>query len=293
MTEDALRAQDEAYLASLPKPKAVPTVVPPAPAPPKPKAPVLTRAEELERERWTRVLDMTTKGRLDALKAFIARDGEFLGGINAPVPEWAGARGGTLLQVAAAAGQEDTVRWLLEEARADPTIDVPAGAAGEDDREGRESDAEDAPAGTGTRRTAYDLGKTRAIRNVFRRAAAAHAEWWDWLGMERGARVPSVLSREMEAVQDERRKVRRKGLKDRVREREEREREKAVRTPTPPPVVSKATPPREEPAGARRLGGAAGASDGITGLTPEMRAKVERERRARAAEARMKNFGSR
>ena len=40
--------------------------------------------------------------------------------------------------------------------------------------------------------------------------------------------------------------------------------------------------------GPQKLGGAPTATQGLAGLTPEMRAKIERERRARAAEARMK-----
>ena len=297
-TEEELRAQDEAYLASLPKPKpkAQLAATPAEPEKAKEKPRQLTREEQLLRDKWDRLLDMATKGRLDALKVFWQREGASLGGIDTPVPEWAGQRGGTLLQVAAHAGQADVVRWLLEDMRADPTRDVPTSVADDDD--GNQSDASDAPPAqpAGSRRTAYDLARTRAVRDVFRRCAAAHPEWWDWLGAENGARVPSVLSAEMEAGREEKKKAKRKGLKDRVREREAKEKEKGSRTPSPAPVEvleAKAEAKTIEPSsGPRRLGGAAGAAEGITGLTPEMRAKVERERRARAAEARLKALGS-
>ena len=42
--------------------------------------------------------------------------------------------------------------------------------------------------------------------------------------------------------------------------------------------------------GPRRLGGSAGGQDAVAGLSAEMRAKVERERRARATEARLKTL---
>ena len=294
MTEEALRAQDEAYLASLPKPKPKP----PAPQPPtittKPKetGPKLTAAEEQLKDKWSRVIEIATKGRVDALKVFWDREGANLGGINAIIPSFVGANGGTLLQVAAYAGQEESTRWLLEEARADPTIDVPANPSTEDDDRDRESDDAFSPPVIGSRRTAYDIAKTRAVRNVFRRCAAAHPDWWDWLNPESGARVQSVLTKEMEEGREEKKKVRRKGLKDRIREREGREKEKEDRTPSPiPEPALRKLKEVDSPAGPRRLGGSSGSTEGVAGLTPEMRARIERERRARAAEARLKGLG--
>ncbi|EJF64149.1 hypothetical protein DICSQDRAFT_153257 [Dichomitus squalens LYAD-421 SS1] len=309
LTEDALRAQDEALLASLPKPKPQPT---PAPHPEaakhkdKPAASQLSPEEELLRDKWARLLDMVKRGRLDALKPFWAREAAALGGVDAAVPEWAAESGGggTLLQVAARAGQAEVAQWLLEDLRADPTLAVPApspgtgaSAAADDSGSGAESDSSDAPRlprGRGGRRTAYDLARTKEVRNVFRRAAAAHPDWWDWLGTERGARVPSVLSAEMEEGREGKKKARRKGLKDKVKEREVREREREAATPSPPPPpVQEARRQREELSngGPRRLGGSTGGAESVAGLTPEMRAKIERERRARAAEARLRALG--
>ncbi|KAI0372738.1 hypothetical protein BV20DRAFT_1014803 [Pilatotrama ljubarskyi] len=302
LTEDALRAQDEALLASLPKPRPQPAPAPPEAAKPKEKSaqPQLSPEEVQLRDKWTRLLDMIKRGRLDTLKGFWEREGASLGGVDAPVPEWADERGGTLLQVAAHSGQEEIVRWLLEDLRADPTIDVPAprtGSAPEADESGEDSDNDTArlPRARGSRRTAYDLARTKEVRNVFRRCAAAHPDWWDWLGTERGgARVPSVLSAEMEEEREEKKKARRKGLKDKVREREVREREKERETSaTPPaPAIEQSKPSRaakDVPAnGPRKLGGSSAGVESVAGLTPEMRAKIERERRARAAEARLK-----
>ncbi|KDQ26956.1 hypothetical protein PLEOSDRAFT_1057439 [Pleurotus ostreatus PC15] len=285
LTEDALRAQDEAYLNSLPKPKLIPVVK--EPLPDKPKPPVLTKEEEQLRDKWGRLLEMVSKGRLEPLRAFWEREASSLGGVNTAIPEWAGERHKTLLQVAARAGQADTVKWLLDEAGADPTIEV----GDLDDEDDDHSDASDAPAvvSKGSRRTAYDLARTRAVRDVFRRCAGDHPEKWDWLG---AGHVPSVLSKQMEEERDEKKKQRRKGLKERVKEREAREKGHS-RSVSPEVVVQPAAKVEDvrSVGGPRRLGGSSGGAEGVAGLTPEMRAKVERERRARAAEARLKALG--
>lgn len=280
LTEEALRAQDQEYLASLPKPKPTPTVATPKEPAEKVKAPQLSKEEELFRDKWFRVIDMTRKGRLEPLKAFWEREGPGMGGIDASIPEWANERWSTLLQLAVHTEQEDTVHWLLEDMRADPTIPVPAGKSDEI--------PEVETTGKTTGRTAYDLAQTRTIRDVFRRSAGLHPERWDWFG---AARVPSALSKEMEDDREEKKKGRRKALKDRVKERETREKDKQVE----PPFVASDVPlapsvKADVPSGPRKLGGTAGSSEATAGLNSEMRAIVERERRARAAEARLKAF---
>ena len=306
LTEEALRAQDEEYFASLPKPK---------PAPPSSAAtqqqksdvkPKLSPEELLHLQakqelvsRWERALDMVTKGRVDALSAFLAKSDPLDGGINARSPDGIPdtIQGETLLMFSARKGQEEVVRWLLEDARADPTIDVaratPGASAREAGADEEDDDMASRPISGGTRRTAYDFARTRAVRNIFRRCAAEHPDWWDWLGVERGARVPSILSREMEEGRDEKKKARRKGLKDKIREREALQKEKDREAegkmqmepakPVPQPVFQQV---KED--GPRRLGGSSASQETVLGITPEMRVRIERERRARAAEARMR-----
>ncbi len=282
-TEEELRLQDEAYLASLPKPKHATTAVQREIEKPKLlKQPTLSKEEEAFREKWFRLVEMVSKGRLDALRSFLDRESVTIGGIDAPIPGWAGEKQSNILQVAVAHGHEAMTQWLLEDARADPTIPLSSWKTADDD-EGEPDKIDDDLSGAssrGGRRTAYDLAKTKAIRDIFRRVAAAHPEWWDWFG---AGRVPSALSQEMEEERGGKKKTKRKGLKDRIKERQVIESEEPV-------VVEVA----EEPtslivnATARRLGGLSDAFNGIAGLTPEMSAKVERERRARAAEARLK-----
>lgn len=246
------------------------------------------------------MFDMMSKDRLEPLKSFWDREAHALGGIDASIPEYVSAdasgnmkRAGTLLQAAVVVGSEDIVKWLLEEKDADPTIPVSSTSHDDDkdiaeDGQSQEDNAEATPLKPGTRRVAYDLARTKAIRDVFRRCAAAHTDKWDWLG---AAHVPSGLSKEMEEERDEKKKVRRKGLKEKVKEREREvaaKRGVVEREPTPEPTPA---PRVENPTGPRKLGGASGATEGVAGLTPEMRARVERERRARAAEARLKALG--
>lgn len=285
-TEADLKAQDEAFLASLPKPKPVPVVVQPKEKPVQPQVPKLTKEEEALKEKWTRVLEMVSKGRLESLKQFWEKEYANLAGgggegIDIRVPKVAGEyQGQTILQVAASSSQEEVVRWLLEEKNADPTIDVPL--------EGPIADPDGvAPS---RHRTAYDLASTKEVRNIFRRCAGSYPDKWDWFG---AGRVPSALTADQEEQRDEKKKVRRKGLKDKIKEREARQ----PTTPEPesePEVEAKVvgTFP-EEKTGPRKLGGTGGDNSAVLGLTPEMRAKLERERRARAAEARMKALSRR
>jgi len=223
---------------------------------------------------------------LEPLRAFWTRDGGVIGGVDVRAPDWTerGERGCTMLQIAARTSQVEVVRWLLEEQQADPTLAVEVEA---DEEQLEAEEGSDAPTTTG-RRVAYDVARGRETRNVFRRTAWAHPELWDWHG---AAHVASALSPEMEQTQaagDDRRKARRRGLKDKMRERE-KEREDA--TPEPEPVPVKAPSQPKETTGPTKLGGSSGAADAVAGLSAEMRAKVERERRARAAEARMKALG--
>jgi len=282
LTEEALRAQDEAYLASLPKPRPRPT----QPAPEsleKPRPVRLTKEEELFREKWNRLLDMISKGRLEPLKGFWDREGIDIGGIDTPIPEWTGDRRASLLQVAAQSGHEAVVQWLLFDLHADPTTPVSLAWTKDGGVESDASDVETPP--VGSRRTAYDLARSRAVRDVFRRCAADHPDWWDWFGV---AHVPSALSKEKEEERDDKKKQRKKGLREKMREREAREREREKASEVVVPVQEAPKVQKESPSGAQKLGGSSGSTDGIAGLTPEMRAKVERERRARAAEARLK-----
>ena len=237
------------------------------------------------RGKWSRLLDMVSKGRLEPLKAFLEKEGPGLGGVNATIPEWVGERRVTILQVSSQSGHEEMTRWLLEDARADPTIPISSIAA--DIEVGDDTNSQSG------QRTAYTIASSKAIRDIFRRVAGAHPDWWDWFG---AARVPSALTQEREDELEQKKKVRRKGLKDKVRERVSKADDKGEGAAKDEPVAELEVPVSEpilpNTSTARRLGGTAGSTDAVTGLSPEMRLKLERERRARAIEARLKGAGS-
>lgn len=225
---------------------------------------------------------MVKKGRLDALKQFWVKEGQIIGGVDAQIPDWAEERTSTLLQLASSSGQEEVLVWLLDDLGADPTIPVESKPINKDLVDTEESESIQTTAGG--RRTAYDLAASRAIRDIFRRSAGNNPDKWDWFG---AAHVPSALSKEMEDERQNKQKTRRKGLKDKLKEREATAKD---RTPSPVQEEIKQTPlPDRAPRiGPQKLGGDTKAAEGLAGLTPEMRARVERERRARAAEARLK-----
>lgn len=258
LSEEAIQALEEAYIASL-QPKTTSRSInqQPAPQPVKHIAPKISPEEEARRDRKRRLIEMIKKGRTDPLLPFWERHHAEFGGVDAIIEE---DEGETMLMMASAAGQEDTVKWLLETLKADPTKTDTAG------------------------KTAYDLGSTKGVRNVFRRLAHDHPDWHDWIGL---AHVPSGLSEEKEAEQDKKRAERRKGLKEKVKEREAKrvviEPVAEPEPPAPAPSVSSSS----NKTGPQRLGGGKPGNDSMAGMTPEMRQRIERERRARAAEARL------
>lgn len=163
----------------------------------------------------------------------------------------------SVLGTAASSGQENVIQWLLEDAKIDPTT---------------------SPDG----KKAYDLCFTRGARNVFRRVAYDHPEMWDWAA----AHVPSGLSEEKEAEQEMKKAERRKGLRVKMKEREKVRSE--VEVDEPEPEVKHAQVPVGPTSGPQKLGGRLGGEGGLSGLSAEMRQQIERERRARAAEARLR-----
>jgi hypothetical protein len=291
LSDEAILALEQAYIASLqPKTRPVPTQSHTPQIKEKETKPKLSSEEESYRERRNRLVDMVRKGRMEPLQAFWAKHGETFGGVDGVVEEWAEEGSGmTLLMIASQAGQEDVTRWLLEDLRADPTLTL-GGGGGDEVKEADEQDSSaDAPTSTttttttkGRGRTAYDLTASKPVRNVFRRLAHDHPEWHDWIG---AAHVPSGLSEEKELEQEKKKADRRKGMREKAKEREAK---RPAEVAAPEPVVAAPTPAKPL-TGPQKLGGGrpGGDTSSLAGLTPEMRQRIERERRARAAEARL------
>ncbi|WFD33851.1 hypothetical protein MCUN1_000674 [Malassezia cuniculi] len=248
------------------------------------------------RDRLERLVAMVQKDKLSTLVQFLARheaellrpagwDGEMSDDpearINASLPQWLSTKKdapSTLLQLAAEAGHADIIQYLLVERHADPTIPVRA---------------------DGPHRTAYDLCASKAGKAVFRRLMAEQPDWWDWGGMgSGGARVPSALTAEMEQAQASKTRNRRAAMRERLREREresaaEELQSKSENEPSHEheheQPNNNAPPQSRRAAGPQTLGGAPPGSSlkDTAGLSDAMKARIEREKRARAAEARM------
>ncbi|PWN22645.1 hypothetical protein BCV69DRAFT_93146 [Microstroma glucosiphilum] len=302
---------------------------------------LLSKEEKKRRERFERMIDMARRGRIEALVNHLEKYGPQLlpaqgweageedkeSSIDASLPEWWRARQlpasssssskktssllipSTLLQLAAEAGQEDVVQWLLVEKRADPTIGVstPPAPPTEASQAGTDTPAPAAAVEASSdtpwpHRTAYDLvpSSSKGTRNVFRRLKANQPDWYDWSGKARV--VDSALTGEMEENQSRRKAGLREKARAREREREEREREKESQQATAAPAPAAVVSAPASSATKNRLGGgnanqgtaasraAKDARDKMEGVSPEMRARIEREKRARAAEERMKKL---
>ncbi|WFD21955.1 hypothetical protein MEQU1_000615 [Malassezia equina] len=297
LSDAELAAQDEAHrdaiARALRQSAAQHGPAPPPPAPPKAPQVKKDEREARKRARYERLVTMVRKGRLSALTQWLARHEAMLGEdtgtvppayehaapIDRPLPAWwraAEARGASqapmnLLHIAAAADQVDILHYLLVERRADPTLPL-----------SRED---------GAHRTAYDVCGSKSARAVFRRLMAEQPDWycWDEMGPG-GARVPSALTADMEEAQASKARSRRAAMREKMRERDAKlEAETAGKqaatpapAPTPPPATTATAPTR----GPQRLGGASGPGPDAT-LSEEMQRRIEREKRARAAEARM------
>ncbi|KAI5303754.1 hypothetical protein KEM56_007221 [Ascosphaera pollenicola] len=167
----------------------------------------------------------------------------------------------TPLHLAASLGSSQIVDALLFKAKLDPTIHNTEG------------------------KTPFEVSSNRATRDTFRIARHELGESaWDWTA----ARVPGPLVRKdveskqaaEKAAADEAEKQRRTAEVERLRKEEEarkaNEREKNLGTGKTLASLEKTwTEKREEE---------------TRGMTPEMRMKLERERRARAAEERIKRM---
>ena len=319
LTQDALHQMDADYLKSIaPRPK--PTIAPPKPASAKPAVIRMSKEEELERDRWERLVEMVKKGRVDNVATFLDKYGPELEqpGAWGALPGWMEEAKvtPTLLHVASAADQGEMVRWLLVEKRADPTLAASAIPETTADRarpaEGQlaitatDYAAPQFDTGPAYSRTPYELAPSRLTRNVFRLLVTSNPDWWDWTGSgPAGARVPSGLDEEKEAEKESKAKDRRAKLRNQLKERdaardaaaaaerEKEQREKAECDAREAAELARTRGNKVTSSGPQRLGGAPPqgmlnrrAEQAGEGLTEQQRMRIQREQRARAAEAR-------
>lgn len=168
----------------------------------------------------------------------------------------------TPLHLAASQNSAPLVTNLLTRAGADPTV----------------------PNGDG--RTAFELAGDRATRDAFRVARSELGEEaWDW----EAARVPVGLSREEALKRTEREKNEAKEKED-ARRKAEEERLKKEAPKVDASKSGKKAGGSSVLAAAMKLTPQERREEEAKGLTPEMKMRLERERRARAAEERIKRL---
>ncbi|GAA5970787.1 hypothetical protein JCM8115_002943 [Rhodotorula mucilaginosa] len=303
LTAEALAQLDADYLASIAPPPSRPSPAS-TPAPQQqqqqqqkaPAAPKLSKEEELERDRWSRLVEMVKKGRVEALSTFLDKYGPELesghdgngsvpwGTLPAFVPEAKTAP--TLLHLAAASGQAAVVRFLLSPPYSlSPVL----------------HETHLPPHTVRPIPTPYEVASDRATRNEFRFAAFRDPARCDWLGSGiGGARVPGGLDEEKEREKERKEEEKRAKLRERQRERDEAE---AARRAVEEEAARQAREKEEErrrllvplhASGPQRLGGGAPApirERQQAGLSEEQKMRIQREERARAAEARLKRLG--
>ncbi|KAF1997074.1 hypothetical protein P154DRAFT_471467 [Amniculicola lignicola CBS 123094] len=246
---------DEAALAALNTPEqSTPSTTP---APPKPKPPKPSKEEETAALHTTQLTSLVKRSKVPALLNYLKTNDIpptftfFPPNHHTPNP----------LHLAASLNSAPVVLALLTKAGADPTI--------------MNDEA----------RTPFSLAGDRATRDAFRLARSLLGESaWDW----EAADIPSALSKaetDKRAAQDKNEKAaeekaesdRRKAETERLRkESEADERNRTERR------IGKG-----KSLGAPEKSGYEKREEEARGLTPEARARLERERRARAAERRL------
>ncbi|GBB93992.1 hypothetical protein RclHR1_02270016 [Rhizophagus clarus] len=177
-----------------------------------------------------------------------------------PISENDNSKTPTLLHLASYFGHHDIIEYLLNQG-ADPTIISKKNM------------------------TPYDLANDKETRNVFRRYMAEHMDKWNWIV----AHVPSPLTKEMEEEQQN--KLKEKKKKNKVKKKKataikkEKELEGKIATESNESKLESSSSASTKLTSSKTLDSASS----LIGLPPEMRMKIERERRARAAEARLKS----
>ncbi|KAL2149839.1 hypothetical protein VTH82DRAFT_7515 [Thermothelomyces myriococcoides] len=256
-------ADETSNKASKPKPDA------------KPAAPKRSEEEEAAIFHTTQLQAMIRRSKLPALLSYLSTNNLPANFIFQPADSQQNHHAPTPLHLAAAQNSAPLVTGLLTRAGADPTVLS---------REGK---------------TPFDLAGDRATRDAFRVARAELGEVaWDW----EAAHVPPPLRRE-EAEQRAERERKALEREEQLRRAAEEERLKREGPKIPSDGGNKKSSSSSS-SSSSRLGGGGGGSllggppmtaeerraEEARGLTPEQRMRLERERRARAAEERIRRM---
>lgn len=223
----------------------------------KPTAPKISEEEETALLHTQQLQALTRRSKLPALLSYLKSNS--LESTFRFQPLEANHHAPTLLHLAAAQNSAPLVTGLLTRGGADPTIL------------------------NGEGKTSFELAGDRATRDAFRVARHELGETaWDW----EAAKAPPPMKREEAEKREE-------------RERKDADRKEAERRKVEEERLKKEGPKVSDTA-RRKGGGVLGGSieksaeekrqEEAKGLTPEQRMRLERERRARAAEDRLRRL---
>ncbi len=222
---------------------------------PKPAVPSLSEEEENALLHTSQLLALIRRSKLPVLLSYL-KNNDLPPDFRFHPPD-ANHHAPTPLHFAAAQNSAPMVGGLLGRGGADPTIK------------------------NGEGKTAFELAGDRATRDAFRVARDELGESrWDW----EAAKIPAALKKEEADRRDERER------KEAARKEAERRRAEEERLRTEGPRVSDAKPKvsllaKLPPKTAQEV-----REEEARGLAPEQRLRLERERRARAAEERMRKM---
>ncbi|CAJ2504054.1 Uu.00g114480.m01.CDS01 [Anthostomella pinea] len=234
--------------------------------PAKPAIPKLSEAEETAQLHTSQLQAFIRRSKLPALLSYLKSNDLPSDFRFQPAESQQNHHAPTPLHLAASQNSAPLVAGLLGKGGADPTI------------------------ANGEGKTAFDLAGDRATRDAFRVARHELGEaLWDW----DAAKVPTPLKRE----EAEKREERERAESDRKEaERRKAEEERLQREGPKVPDSSSGSSSKGARPGRRLLDGGVlktaqeRREDEARGLTPEQRMKLDRERRARAAEERFKRM---
>ncbi|KAG0128966.1 hypothetical protein HOY82DRAFT_565229 [Tuber indicum] len=242
---------DEAALAALAE-ESRKAVEPPTVKPPKPETPKLTKEEETQILHSTQLTALIRRSKAAALLSYLAT--------NKLSPDFQfhppNNHSPTLLHFAASSNSPAVVSALLTKAGSDPTYTNPQQP-----------------------KTPFELAGDRATRDAFRVARAELGESkWDWAE----ARVPTALTRKQAEERENRERADNEKEEKARRQRElEKLKQQEVKSPARGGGKSLAS---------SVVMGLSRREEEEKGLTPEAKLRLERERRARAAEERMRKL---
>lgn len=239
------------------KAQAEATTKPATPKPAKPAAPKLSEEEETALLHTSQLQAFVRRSKLPALLSYLKNNSVPADFLFQPADSQQNYHAPTCLHLSASQNSAPLVSGLLLKAGADPTIQ---------NRDGK---------------TAFELAGDRATRDAFRVARDELGEdKWNW----EAAKVAPAMKRAEAEKRDERER------KENEKKEAERRKTEEARLETEGPKI----PSKTRPKGALGSGLPKTAQEKreeeARGLTPEQRMKLDRERRARAAEERFRRM---